>query len=346
MSMILKLCIVQCLVCGLVSGENDHAYADALEDSEISMREGLMLLEKRNYRDGLKSLENALEKNPKNVSAWYLLGEAYYQQQMLEQAQECWDKALKLSPNRTEIQERLTMLESEMTVEDKLQKTGSNYFEIRYEHDAEQYNIDDVQTLLQEARHSVGQDFEYYPKYKTVVILYPENDFAKIRQRPHWLAGMFDGKIRLALAKQIPKDLLYHLIFHEYTHVVVRDLTDSKCPVWLNEGLARYVEYRDTSYHFPVLRKALVRGELLPFDRFASLELDDTLQDDEVALFYDQAHSFVQFLIAKYHMRQIQKLCKRLGEGISWRQALKDQYHMEMDKLVVAWKRHLTSNFL
>ncbi|MCH7504983.1 tetratricopeptide repeat protein [PVC group bacterium] len=309
--------------------------------AEIFVKQAAQSLKKKEYRSAEKDLKRALGYRKDNINALFLLGQVYYEQQKMKKAKKVWEDVLAVEPTHPYVQGKLDRLGKEMSVETRLQKTGVSNFDIRYERDAAQYEIYDVKGMLYEARRKIGRDFGVYPKYKTIVILYPEDDFEKIRDRPHWLAGMFDGKIRIPLGKKASKDILEKIIFHEYTHVLIQDLTNGNCPIWLNEGLARYEEYRGQKYGFLFLKRAIKQNQLLNFRDFSGTKIDFSMNADVVSLFYDQSYSFVNYLISKFRMYKIRKLCGDLGQGMSLEAALKKEFRMSLDRLVLAWKKSL-----
>ena len=102
---------------------------------------------------------------------------------------------------------------------------------------------------LERAYNRVGTDLSYYPSVRVPVILYTKKDYRSLTASPEWSGGLYDGKIRLPIggaAHMTP--MLRGVLFHEYTHVVVRELTKGNCPSWLNEGLAEYSGRRLVGY--------------------------------------------------------------------------------------------------
>lgn len=106
-------------------------------------------------------------------------------------------------------------------------------------------NQDKVQEYLEDAYREVGQWLDAYPSRRIPVVFYARGDFKKRFPGASWAWGFWDGsaiRVNSTLASaQVIRDDLYH----EYTHVLVSELTGrSRPPAWLNEGLAELVERR------------------------------------------------------------------------------------------------------
>ena len=93
-------------------------------------------------------------------------------------------------------------------------------------------------------------------------------------------------------------------ISHEYIHLVVAWRTEDKAPVWLQEGLAKYLEgyWRGatdgglSAQHQSLLAQAVRSGKFVPFEKFArSMAYLDS--GEEAALAFAQVSTMVRFLV-------------------------------------------------
>ena len=127
-------------------------------------------------------------------------------------------------------------------------KETSSRFTISYDTSSESRLADEILDVLESAYNRVGADFEHYPETRTPVILYTRQQYRETATAPDWSGGVYDGKIRLPVGgvKKI-NPRIRGILFHEYTHVVVRELTRGNCPTWLNEGLAVLEERKEFS---------------------------------------------------------------------------------------------------
>lgn len=97
--------------------------------------------------------------------------------------------------------------------------------------------------LLEQAYQEIGRTFSYYPDRTILAVLYTDQQFRDVTQSPAWTKALFDGKIHLPIGGPIENEaLLKKVVYHEYTHALVHQLSRGKTPTWLNEGLALYFE--------------------------------------------------------------------------------------------------------
>lgn len=102
--------------------------------------------------------------------------------------------------------------------------------------------------------------FGEIPAFSTAVRLMEEESFYERTGAPRWTNAMYyRGQIIIPLGvdKVIDLSNLHRSIRHEYTHAVIGSLSASRCPGWLDEGIAQWIEGDEN----PALRPAL-RGWL------------------------------------------------------------------------------------
>jgi tetratricopeptide (TPR) repeat protein len=294
------------------------------------------------HRDAKKLAEKAIRNDRKLVAAYVLLGDIEYENQRLLQAKSAWSRAQSLDSSQAGIKERMKKLKAEYSIERQFDRTGNSYFDLRYQENINRSAASELAKTLNQARRDVGRDLNYRPRHKIVVLIYSEESFAKVRSGPDWVGGIYDGKIRVPLPNHAAglasvKPILYH----EYTHAVIHDMTDNQCPVWLNEGIAEYEESKLRTPSLELLRIAARINRLVPL-----ADLDDGFQspDHKVAgLAYQQSYSIVYFLAKKYGFYRVRRLLEELGKSVSFEDALKQEFRLSVTQLETRWKRWLPS---
>jgi len=115
-------------------------------------------------------------------------------------------------------------------------------FVLSYDAEREPDLSADLLDVLNQAYVEVGMNLNSYPPGQIPVLIYTRRDFSRITASPGWAAGLYDGKIRIPLGgvNRVSAPLRA-ILFHEYTHVVVRTLSGNRCPTWLNEGMAEQI---------------------------------------------------------------------------------------------------------
>lgn len=291
------------------------------------------------------SVKLALEANPELAGAYALLGELEYGLQRLKEAKAAWERALELDPTLGDVSQRLGQLHSELPVESKFERLSQAYFDVRHEDGVDRPLGIDVRSALLEARRLIGSDFAYWPKYKVVVLLYTGAGFRAVREHsPTWLAGQYDGKIRVPVPSgNMDIKHVKQVVFHEYTHALIQDLAQGRCPTWLNEGLAEYEGARANDQATrDRLAGAAAAEKLIPWaeidERFRATEAVE-----DVSLAYQQAHSIARYLIERYGFWRIRRVMKALAEGASTEQALQDEFKLNITQLEARWRQWLPS---
>jgi len=115
---------------------------------------------------------------------------------------------------------------------------------------------------------------------------------------------------------------------HEYVHLVVTKKSRNNTPIWLHEGIAKFLE---TAWRGPpgkalelpseaLLRDAVRTDELIPFEKMhPSIALLPTARD--AALAFAEVFTAIEFLHGSDE-RNVERLLAHLGQGLSDRDAV------------------------
>lgn len=308
----------------------------------ICLNEAHDLYLNRRSAEAKLALERTITLAPELVQAYVLLGTIEYESQHLRQAKAAWEQALLLDPALEQVSQRLDQLKRELPIEAEFGRISQAYFDLRFEDVLERPRGFDLSSVLLEARREVGSDFAYWPSYKIVVLLYSAESFRALRREtPEWVSGQFDGKIRVPLpGDQFDVATVKQILFHEYTHALIHDLSKNRCPTWFSEGLAEYEGRREGPTGFQLLKAAFAEDRLMPWDT-----LDQAfafhLPHETVALGYEQAHSIIQYLVERYGFWRLRRLLKAAGSGQPFANLLTQELHMKPDRLERAWRTWL-----
>lgn len=291
-----------------------------------------------------EAIREALSANPNSAEAYGLLGEIEYNSQRLKEAKTAWQKALQLQPDFEQVKQRLAQLNQEMPVESELERISQVYFDIRFPETIERSAGFDLQERLMASRRSVGADFGYWPNRKLVVLVYSAQQFRQLRQdAPEWAGGQYDGKIRVPLPNgELHADMVSRILTHEYTHAVLYDVANNRCPVWLNEGLAEYEAWKDTAPAWQILRRASSQGRLMPWAQLFAAGFS-AMSAEDASLAYEQSHSMVRFLVERYGFWRIKHLLQAIKQGASSQDALVAEFRLKLPRLEDNWRTWLQS---
>lgn len=295
------------------------------------------------FKDAELDLTAALQYDPENVHAMIALSEVYYYSQETKKAKELLQKAQELDPSSEEIKTRLGKIASDETIEQKMKLAETEIFDIKFDKQTSAaYNIYDLKQTLRKAYREVGQNLHYFPHRTVAVILYAEGEYRKLRQVPEWSSGAYDGKIRIPIPSDGPitNNRLKQIIWHEYTHAVIRDITAGNCPIWLNEGLADYHGYLFAKFDLTLLRETYLSGKLFSLKQLS--EEFRTLTDTEkIRLAYAQSYSLVRFIIDRWGFYKLRHLLEASEKNLPVEELIQSELNIRADKFEAEWLKYL-----
>lgn len=278
-----------------------------------------------------------------NANAYLLLGDIEYMNQQMTAAQQAWQQAATLLPGNTEVQKRLAKITTETKIEKDMNDVYNPYFNIKIDKDVQLNPNLSVTTILQYAHDSVAPDFSYIQRNKVPVVVYNRVEYKEaLGDAPSWVEASYDGKIRIALAtNQQDFHLIISDVVHEYTHVIIADITKGNCPLWLNEGIAKYEEYKHGAPpRIFMLAIAYNTKNLIDWDKINTALVSSDTQTALLA--YQQSFSFVYYLVQRFGMYKIVQLLNSLGNKIEFNVAVQQVYGIPIETLQQNWGLWLT----
>ncbi|MDD2481290.1 MAG: hypothetical protein PHC44_07430 [Lutispora sp.] len=116
---------------------------------------------------------------------------------------------------------------------------------------AEEKVVEELACLLEKSYDLIGQEFDYYPNKSIPVFVYGSMaEFWKYNKALDGQAvmGLYNmGVIHLVVPEAFSMTVEdYEIngpVLHEYTHLVVDELTGGNVEIWFTEGMALYQEY-------------------------------------------------------------------------------------------------------
>ncbi len=285
-------------------------------------------------------LERAKTIKPDSVEALYYLGRVLFDTDKHEQALELWEQALKLAPERTEIIEILAKARKVDNVESGMDRGHSSRFDLTYDPGVDTAFSLAILDVLESAANQIGAELGLFPEARIPVGIYKRTDYKTVTNSPDWSGGVYDGKIRLPFGalKEITPELR-GILYHEYAHVIVFELTHGNCPLWLNEGIAEM--FGRSQYRRSVSESERAAHSGPPLD-FRKLESNFSQFTASAAMSaYQQSYELVNFMVTTYGWHRINQILSGLGNGLSFDEsaavALKD-YNQTYDTLVNDWR--------
>lgn len=289
-------------------------------------------------QDAIARLEEAILLAPENLDAHELLGDAYYQDNDIPSALAQWEFVAEVNPGRHGLQEKLEKAYREDAVEYNFKNLHSRHFQIGHAPETDPGLLRQTLTVLEHAYRDIGRNFgNVYPPTPIQVKVYVADDFARATALGPHVAAIYDGAIRLPVSDRagglIAPEELHRLLYHEYTHVVVRYLCREKAPWWLNEGLAETFSDELSPADVDFLRQAFDNNELIPFADIQESQVR-MASEYELRLAYRQAHAAVQYLWRRYGPQGLVPMVEALAQGIPPEEALMQSYKLNYNQLL------------
>lgn len=320
------------------------------ERTEASLYAGLgaaYQLRKESSR-AIEAFQAAVALDPTKVELYETLADLLYQRNQLDDAIALLTSGIQ----RVREPDRLSTLLAKMTREQSLQKrflqTGTRHFLLQFDGGENREMAYLILDILELAYRDVGQAFGVFPDEEITVILYNNEQFRDITQTPGWTNGVYDGKIRLPAGGTAPdRAVMAKILYHEYTHVIVHELSENRAPTWLNEGLAVYFEGL-SSGNLPSSQDAASRSlarlqpaALMPLTALHGSFLE--FSSDQAAIAYAESFSATQFLINRYGLPRVKELLQQLSASRPFDRAFETVFFLPYPEFQRLWQNTLTS---
>lgn len=228
----------------MTSALADSERALALDPRQVPLLLNVAYLRLRRgeYPVALDLLDRARRVAPDSADAAKLAGWAEYGLNRLPQAVEEWKRAQQLRPD-AEVAKALAKAQQDLEVERNYLEGESAHFVLHYNGSAAPELARAVLLVLEDDFQSIAQNLEFAPREPIAVILYTAQAFGDITRAPGWVGALNDGRIRIpvqGLTSVTPE--LARVLKHELTHSFVTEKTHGRSPVWLQEGVAQWME--------------------------------------------------------------------------------------------------------
>ena len=288
------------------------------------------------------NFREVLKRNPDSTAALNYLAEMHWRKEELNDARDYWKRSLAIKDS-PEIREKLALLDREQNASANYDSTISSHFLIRYDGGQGVTSLtSEISEYLEEAYRILSAQYDLHPSEPFVVILYPRQQYFNVMDVPLWSAGANDGKIKLPIkGLSTLNDELKAVLIHELSHSFVNLKTLKNVPVWLQEGLAKYSEgERMTPQGRRLLKDLIGSGSLPRFDRLNGSFAGFNAQS--AAVLYLQSLSFVEYLIERNRLYQMNQFLDRLGKQETFQEAFEGVFLSSVDDMERRWRSDLT----
>jgi tetratricopeptide (TPR) repeat protein len=289
-----------------------EAIAADPKNPRLHLGSGIAAMLERRDRDASDAFETALALDPKLTEARARLGLVQYRMGDTAGAIRTYETLVADAPSDADARGTLDRWRREQDLHDRMQNAVGSHFTVSFEGPAEAALAEQALESLDRAYWRIGQELGIYPSDPIRVVLYTTEQFRDITRSPTWVAGAYDGTIRVPMLGALGKPTeLDRVLAHEFTHAVVRTLAARNVPTWLNEGLAAALESNDLEWANKLADKTRavpLRALQSGFSRF---------NGDQAVLAYAASARAVRRMLDEAGGFAVANLLRDLGEGIS-----------------------------
>ena len=304
----------------------ERALSFAPDQVPLLLNAAYLHLKRGEYRPALDLIERARRSDPDSVDIAKLAGWADYGLNRLSEAIAEWKHSQQQHPD-PEVAGALQKAERDLELDSSFQEGRSAHFDLHYYGGAAPELARGALQALEADFDEIAGALNYTPKDPIAITLYTNQDFRDITQAPGWAGALNDGRIRVpvqGLASVTPE--LARVLKHELTHSFITGKTHGRCPTWLQEGTAQWMEGRRTD--------AATAQELLDlYDRHEEPSLSIleplwlNLQPGFASVAYKWSLAVVETIQAT-SPGDLERILDRVDEGVSTENAVRDMVHL------------------
>lgn len=332
-------------------GDMDSAINDsqialryAPDDAEFLTDAAYLYLREGGYKQALEYLNRAESIAPDDPNISKLAGWAYEGLNKFDQAIAEWKHSLELRKD-PEIQSALAKLQRDQQEEEKYRENESAHFILHYSGTAEPALAREVLHILEVHFAAIESELNFSPQGQISVVLYTQQAFEDITRAPSWAGALNDGRIRVpvqGLTEVTPE--LSRVLKHELTHSFIREKTQGRAPVWIQEGLAQWMEGKRSDTNAATLVQIYDQKKQVSLGRLEGGWVGFPTEVAEYA--YAWALANVECIIRQHGMGDMERILDRIASGMSTEDALRDTLHSDYNDLMQSTADYLRKTYL
>lgn len=292
---------------------------------------GYELVQDWDIESAEKISEQLLKKYPKSGDAHFLQARIEFMKGNYERS---WEMLLKVGDNYKEVKDFKNRVDATRKASTNFISKESENFIFRFEEGPDEILIHYAEEVLEKSYQVLGEILNYFPKEKVLVEIYPDQKpFSQIS--PLTLKDILtSGTVALCKYNRImmisPGSLVrgfnwMDTLSHEYVHYILTKKSHNHLPLWMHEGVAKYLETHwrgDKNYLSPimetVLSNALKNDYRVPLESMMpSLAKLKTAEDVQLA--YAEVSSMMEYLVDLKGPYVFSRILQDLAYGVEFK---------------------------
>jgi len=314
------------------------------DNSTILIYYAAVLTRTGNASQAVAYAQRAARSAPESPDTYTMLGYAQFASDHTREAIASWKRSLALRPDSA-VQRLLSKAEREQNAETEFSQGESAHFTLHYEgHQTSEALRALILQALEADYDDLVRDLGNPPRDNILVTLYTEQAFFDVTHAPTWSGAMNDGKLRIPISglNSLTPELA-HVLKHELAHSFITQLSAGRCPPWLHEGIAQFVEPRSLGGEGRQLAELFKSQHNIPLNVLEGSFLQFSGAQAHVA--YAESLAAVSYINDSYGMSDVQRILQRISQGSSTEAALRATIHSDYGQLESDVTRYLADKY-
>ena len=258
------------------------------------------------------------------LEALKLLGQIYYSKGDMEMASFYLTKVVENGNNDPQIKTQLETVNRDLQIKDKLKIVDSDTFNIKMYKDYE-FDKEKLTKMFLDIYNGVGKDIGLYPEKNVSIIIYDAIDFKYVYNKSGIVQGFYDGSIKIPLNFSPDQKTFKAVLAHEYTHALISIMTEQRCPVWLNEGIACLEQSKYEFFSIDILAEYIKSGKTITISMLER-GFEDINDHMAIGLSYQGSYAIVEFIVSKWGLSGLKGLLFKLRDDRHYLNAIDEQF--------------------
>jgi len=309
------------------------------DNSGLLLEAAYLHLRRSEYSAAEDLLDHARRIDADSAEVAKLSGWAYYGLNRAADAVTQWKRAMELKPDE-ETRHALEKAERDAQEEAEYHEGETSHFRLKYNGGAAPELAQQVLKTLESEFDEISAALNYDPPEPIGVVLYTNQTFMDITRAPSWSGALNDGRIRVPVEGLTSMtDELARVLKHELTHSFVGQKTGGRCPVWLQEGIAQYMEGKRSRVNAGTLSAAYERHMESSLLSYETSWL--SLPRDAASNAYAWSLAVVEEIVTVDGIDDLERILERLAAGSSAEDAVRAVLHEDYSELMLSTAQFL-----